>query len=126
MLGWKLKVPPTMLGLLHVQACYDGIDNVTENCCWQWKRDTSSDEVDGHVAAFAVAHSLLAETAGEKARLARTLCATVQYIVDGGLVYIDPVTGNRTTWCVWLDNYRSLLVADTSTGLCIAQGILEP
>ena len=30
-----------------------------------------------------------------------TLCATVQYIVDGGLVYIDPVTGNRTTWGYW-------------------------
>lgn len=77
---------------------------MTENearCCWQWKRDTSSDEVDGHIASFAVAHSLLAETADEQARLARTLCATVQYIVDGGFVYIDPITGNRTTWGYW-------------------------
>ena len=48
-----------------------------------------------------MAHAVLAVTAQEKARLARPLCATVQYIVDGGLVYIDPVTGNRTTWGYW-------------------------
>ena len=24
-----------------------------------------------------------------------------RYIVDGGLVYIDPITGNGTTWGYW-------------------------
>ena len=95
-----------------------------------WKRDTSSDEVDGerptapyrwhlgcillksasnihmwlrtgHIASLALAHSLLAETDAERARIAATVCATVDYIVKGGLVYVDPVTGKRTTWGYW-------------------------
>ena len=58
------------------------MDDGSTPCCWQWKRDTSSDEVDGHIAAFAVAHAVLAETTEEKARLAGTLCATVQYLLQ--------------------------------------------
>ena len=92
---------PQTCGWVNSTACYRGVDDGSAPCCWVWKRDTSSDEVDGHVASFAVAHALLAETPAEKARLASTLCATVQYIVDGGLVYIDPLTGNRTTWGYW-------------------------
>ena len=55
----------------------------------------------GHIASLALAHSLLAETDAERARIAATVCATVDYVVKGGLVYVDPVTGNRTTWGYW-------------------------
>ena len=70
-------------GWVNSSACYAGVDDGSSSaadgsCCWTWKRDTSSDEVDGHVASFAVAHALLAETPAEKARLAGTLCATVR------------------------------------------------
>ena len=55
----------------------------------------------GHIASLALAHSLLAETDAERARIAATVCATVDYVVKGGLVYVDPVTGKRTTWGYW-------------------------
>ena len=84
------------LGSLTGHRCAQGGE-----CCWVWKRDTSSDEVDGHIASLALAHSLLAETDAERARIAATVCATVDYVVKGGLVYVDPVTGNRTTWGYW-------------------------
>ena len=35
------------------------------------------------------------------ATVAATVCATVDYVVKGGLVYVDPVTGKRTTWGYW-------------------------
>lgn len=110
--------------MLRGQACYEGIDNGSRaSCCWQWKRDTSSDEVDGHIAAFAVAHAVLAVTPEEKARLARPLCATVQYIVDGGLVFIDPVTENRTTWGYW---DPTNLNGVSQSCLCLSKSLCQP
>ena len=70
-------------------------------CCWQWKRDTSSDEVAGHVFTLLVVHELLARSDAERARAARLLCASVAYIQDGGYKFIDPVSKKGTSWGYW-------------------------
>ena len=119
-----------MLGdnvFLCLTVCFQGLDGANSpqstknnNCCWGWKRDTSSDEVTGHVFTLLVVHELLARNAYEKERAARLLCDTVAYLQvrpifrifqtnavalsslsacqDGGYVFVDPVSGKGTSW----------------------------
>ena len=82
-------------GWVNSTVCY------LDHCCWVWKRDTSSDEVTGHIFALLVAHQLLAQTDLERARVAHLLCDTVNYIVDGGFDFIDPISHKRTSWGYW-------------------------
>lgn len=93
---------PNSCGWANSSVCFDGVDPAgATTCCWQWKRDTSSDEVTGHVFTLLVVHQLLAQTVAEKARVARPLCQTVGYILDGGLIFIDPISGKGTSWGYW-------------------------
>ena len=85
----------TSCGWVNSTVCY------LDHCCWVWKRDTSSDEVTGHIFALLVAHQLLAQTDSERARVAHLLCDTVNYIVDGGFDFIDPISKQRTSWGYW-------------------------
>jgi hypothetical protein len=64
---------PDTCGWVNSSACYAGVD-ADRGCCWAWKRDTSSDEVDGHVFALSIAHDHLATTAAERVRIATPLC----------------------------------------------------
>jgi hypothetical protein len=48
-----------------------------------------------------LAYDLLAQNEAEKVRIARLLCDTTSYIVDHDFVFIDPLTGNRTSWGYW-------------------------
>jgi hypothetical protein len=85
------------------------VDNTTtaaspspdSDCCWSFKSDTSTDETDGHMYGLQVAYDHLAETAHEKLRVGRLICSMVAYIVENGFLFIDPLTGNRTTWGYW-------------------------
>jgi hypothetical protein len=87
---------------MNSTECYSGVDALdTERCCWSFKADTSTDETDGHFYALHLAYDELAETEAERIRVARLMCNLASYIVDGGYVYIDPLTGNRTTWGYW-------------------------
>lgn len=92
---------PDTCGWVNSSQCYDGVDTVDQDCCWTWKRDTSSDEVDGHVFALSVAHDHLATTRSERFRIAAPLCRMIAHIVDAGFLLIDPVTGQHTTWGYW-------------------------
>ena len=85
----------TSCGWVNSTVCY------LDSCCWVWKRDTSSDEVTGHIFGLLVAHQLLAQTDSERARVAHLLCDTVNYIVDGGFDFIDPISKQRTSWGYW-------------------------
>merc|ERR1711871_6459 len=67
---------------------------------WQFKGDTSSDEVCGHMMIHPIIHDLVAKTDEEKARTRRLVCNTANYIVDNNLYLID-ADGNRTTWGFW-------------------------
>ena len=55
-------------------------------------------QTDGHFFSLQLAYDRLATTEHERLRAARLLCNMAGRIVDHGLVYIDPLTGNRTTW----------------------------
>ena len=90
--GAKYNTP---CGWVNSTVCYSG------SCCWIWKRDTSSDEVPGHIFGLLLAHQLLAQNDDERTRVANLLCDSVEYIVDGGFEFIDPVTHKRTSWGYW-------------------------
>jgi hypothetical protein len=77
------------------------VDAECGKACWQYKRDTSTDETTGHLFALALMHDLLAVTPAEKAKPAYLICNMAKYIADNGFVYIDPATGNRTSWGYW-------------------------
>jgi hypothetical protein len=88
-------------GWVNSTKCFDGVDKVDGPCCWTYKRDTSTDEVTGHFYTLALVHDLLATNDDERRRVALPICRTAKYIVDGGFVFIDPFTGNRTSWGYW-------------------------
>ncbi len=101
---------PNTCGWVNSSACYAGVDDVGggdasqttgDGCCWTWKRDTSSDEVTGHFFTLLQAWEFLARNDAEKARVARSLCDTADYLLKGGLRFIDPVSGRGTSWGYW-------------------------
>ena len=92
---------PHSCGWVNSSECFDGVDSHGGDCCWSWKRDTSSDEVTGHFFMLFIAHELLAVTPAERARVAKLLCDSAAYLVDGGLQFIDPITKQRTSWGYW-------------------------
>ena len=109
---------PNTCGWVNSSACFAGVDLSAAaaaaaadadadadagggECCWTWKRDTSSDEVTAHFFVLALAHERLARTDAERARVARLVCSTAGYIVDGGYVFVDPVSGKGTSWAYW-------------------------
>ena len=93
---------PNHCGWVNSTMCYEGIDPPgSTSCCWQWKRDTSSDEVAGHVFTLLVVHELLAATDSERARVARPLCQSMTYVQDAGYIFVDPISGKGTSWGYW-------------------------
>ena len=56
---------------------------------------------DGHFYGLHLAYDVLANNEHEKLRAARLLCNAAAYIVDHDFVYVDPLTGNRTSWGYW-------------------------
>ncbi len=56
---------------------------------------------DGHFYGLHLAYDKLANNEDEKLRVARLLCNAAAYIVDHGFIYVDPLTGNRTSWGYW-------------------------
>lgn len=56
---------------------------------------------DGHFYGLHLAYDILANNEYEKLRAARLLCNAAAYIVDHEFVYMDPLTGNRTSWGYW-------------------------
>jgi hypothetical protein len=89
-------------GWRNSTECYLGEDAPdSDKCCWTFKSDTSTDETDGHFYGIHLAYDHLAETEQDQLRAAAMICNMASYIVDHGFVYLDPLTGNRTTWGYW-------------------------
>jgi len=78
-------------GVWHNSTAYPG---------WQWKGDTSSDEVTGHLFVYPLIHDLVAETPAEKSRVKNLIRDITSYIVDNGFMLID-ITGKPTSWGRW-------------------------
>jgi hypothetical protein len=66
---------------------------------WLWKRDASSDEVDGHMFGYGLYYDLCADDA-EKKRVAEQVDRIIGGIVDNGFVLQD-VDGVATRWGHW-------------------------
>jgi hypothetical protein len=77
--------------------------NPTEDGQWEWKGDTSSDEVDAHVYAVSLFLELAAE--GQEEEAARNhLQRILGHIVDNGWVLRD-LDGQPTRWARWDPEY---------------------
>ncbi|MDE2126819.1 MAG: hypothetical protein KGJ62_09545 [Armatimonadetes bacterium] len=66
---------------------------------WWWKRDTSSDEVDGHMFGYASFYQLAA-TPADRRRVRAEVDRLVGGILDHGYDLVD-VDGKPTRWGVW-------------------------
>eukprot|EP01102_Stenamoeba_stenopodia_P019391 TRINITY_DN7307_c0_g1_i2.p1 TRINITY_DN7307_c0_g1~~TRINITY_DN7307_c0_g1_i2.p1 ORF type:complete len:916 (-),score=180.24 TRINITY_DN7307_c0_g1_i2:23-2770(-) len=69
---------------------------------WQWKSDTSSDEVIFHFLAYPLFHDLVCQDDVACQTRAITLVDDIAtYILDNNYYLIDPGTGKHTSWGVW-------------------------
>jgi hypothetical protein len=81
----------------------DGFWYFTKDGEWEWKADTSSDELVGHFFAYAIAYDLLPDAELKKkiqgitARIADHLIENKYYLID--------VTGKPTRWGRWSPDY---------------------
>ena len=66
---------------------------------WDWKGDTSSDELDGHFFAYGIYYDLV-DDAEAKRRVAATARRVMDRIIEGGYKYHGP-GGRRTRWGMW-------------------------
>lgn len=66
---------------------------------WLWKRDASSDEVVGHMFAYAAFHELAAD-ASEKERVSALVARIIGGVIDHGFCLRD-IDGKATRWGVW-------------------------
>ncbi len=70
----------------------------------QWKADTSSDEIVGHMLAFALASDHLPAGDPLRPRIAATTRRIMDHILANGYHLVD-VTGKPTTWGKWSKEY---------------------
>ncbi|MCS7253919.1 MAG: hypothetical protein RMK18_02420 [Armatimonadota bacterium] len=71
----------------------------TEDGEWEWKGDTSSDEIVGHFFAYSIAYDLLPDE-DLKRQVAETAKRIADHIIEHGFFLVD-VDGKPTTWGVW-------------------------
>jgi len=77
----------------------DGEWHRTDDGEWEWKGDTSSDELDGHYFAWPIYYDLVAD-AEEKEAIRATVRRVTDHVIDNGYYLID-VHGEPTRWGVW-------------------------
>ena len=75
----------------------------TEDGQWQWKGDTSSDEINAHIYAVSVFHDLVAKGA-QKERATEHIARIGSHIIDNGWVLMD-MDGEATRWGRWDPDY---------------------
>lgn len=81
----------------------DGTWYFTKDEQWEWKADTSSDEIVGHFFAYAIAYDLLPD-ANLKKKIQGTTARIMDHILENNYYLID-VTGKPTTWGRWNPEY---------------------
>lgn len=77
--------------------------HATADGVWQWKGDTSSDEIDAHFYAAAIFYELAAQ-GDEKARALEHVSRLMSHLIDNGWVLRD-VDGKPTRWGRWDPEY---------------------
>lgn len=81
----------------------DGIWHWTPDLHYEWKADTSSDEIVGHFFLFSVAWDLLPDP-DVKQRIAATARRIADHILEHGYNLTD-INGKPTTWGRWSCEY---------------------
>ncbi len=74
----------------------DGVWHFTPDGEWEWKGDTSSDELVGHFFAYALYYDLVAEDS-EKPAIRAVVDRIASHLIEHGYNLVD-VTGRPTTW----------------------------
>ena len=87
----------------------------TEDGLWEWKGDTSSDEVNAHYYGMSLYHDLVAEGA-EKARAAGHITRLTDHIIENGWVLRD-MDGEPTRWGRWDPEYLQRPYGNYAKGL---------
>ncbi len=77
----------------------DGEWHAADDGVWEWKGDTSSDELDGHYFVWPVYHALVAD-ARERHLIEATVRRVTDHLLDHGL-YLCDLDGQPTRWGVW-------------------------
>ncbi len=75
----------------------------TEDKKWQWKGDTSSDEINSHIYAVSIFHDLVAK-GDQKERAKNHITRIANHIIDNGWVLRD-MDGEPTRWGRWDPEY---------------------
>ncbi len=80
-----------------------GVWHWSEDGAYEWKADTSSDEIVGHFYIFGIAYDLLPDPALKK-RIAGTARRIMDHILEHGYNLMD-IHGNPTYWGRWSHEY---------------------
>jgi hypothetical protein len=81
----------------------DGFWHFTKDGEWEWKADTSSDELVGHFFAYSIAYDLLPD-AELKKKIRGITARIIDHILANDYYLID-VTGKPTRWGRWSPEY---------------------
>lgn len=73
--------------------------HLSEDGKWEWKGDTSSDEIVGHFFGYSVCWDLAADEE-DKSLIREKIAKITDHIIENGFVLRD-VDGERTQWGVW-------------------------
>jgi len=87
----------------------------TEDDLFEWKGDTSSDEIGAHFYAVSLFHDLAAR-GGEKTRAAEHLGRIMDHIMDNGWLMRD-IDGTPTRWGRWDPEYLQTPYGQYARGL---------
>ncbi len=71
---------------------------------WEWKADTSSDEIDAHMFAYSVYYDIVAETDEEKEEVRKVVRKMMDYLIKNDFNLID-LDGKPTTWGIFSPSY---------------------
>ena len=74
----------------------DGVWHFTRDGEWEWKGDTSSDEIVGHFFAYPIVYDLVADEL-LKARLRTAVAAMADHLLEHGYLLTD-IHGGPTRW----------------------------
>jgi len=95
--------------------------NPTEDGLWEWKGDTSSDEVMSHIFTVSLFHDLVAE--GQEQEAAKEhLQRMIDHIIDNGWCLRD-LDGKPTVWARWEPEFINNLMHRDERGLNSIQAL---